>query len=59
MYPLSKFGIFKDTKFHGKPIQYPAYMMTSDNFSSRKYANTSHRRLKNVCVIMEWIPDVA
>ena len=60
-YQASQFCIYKDSLFYnsGKPIHFPSYMMLSENYFHRVWTLTAHRRLKNIIVIMEWIPNSA
>jgi len=60
-YPAKDFSIYKDILFFeaGKPIKFPSSLMISENYFHRVWCLTAHRRLKNVIVIMEWIPSAA
>jgi hypothetical protein len=39
-----------------EPLPFPPYMLMSDNHYATRWWSKSHRRLKNVIVVMEWIP---
>ena len=51
-YPASAYRI------KGKSsLRFPTWMYISENFHRQSWANRE-KRLKNVCVILEWVPDV-
>ncbi|KAK7249807.1 plasma membrane protein [Aureococcus anophagefferens] len=50
-YPLSDFRLFAR-----RPLEFPAFVLSSDNYFRRDWIG--ERRLKNVVVTAEWIPDV-
>lgn len=39
-----------------QPLAFPSYLQLSSNFYKHSWWHTSHRRLKNVVMVMEWIP---
>ncbi|CUF98858.1 Hypothetical protein, putative [Bodo saltans] len=49
-YPLRDFHLFKRNS-----LQFPEHILLSRNYYSTKW--TGYRRIKNVVVTMEWIPD--
>jgi Ca2+-binding EF-hand superfamily protein len=64
-YPCSNFEVYKEvssllsTKKDNKKLQFPPYLMMSENYFHRLWTMSSHRRLKNITVILEWIPSVS
>jgi Ca2+-binding EF-hand superfamily protein len=45
-------------KSGGKNIQFPGYLSVSNNYFRKMWAFTSYRRIKNVIIVMDWIPDL-
>ena len=56
-YPLSSFGVFKKLTAKPVPLQFPPNMLLSSNFYQHKWSLNTHRRLKNVITVMEWVPN--
>jgi len=57
-YPQSDFKIFNEKlNGSGEPLKFPHYMMVSQNYFTLSLAGLAHRRLKNVIVVLEWVPD--
>lgn len=57
-YPLSRFAVLpKLSNINPTPLKFPEYMLISKNHFKPKWLKT-HRRLKNVIVNMEWVPDI-
>jgi hypothetical protein len=55
-YPASEFSVMDSRGARVKPLPFPKYMLVSRNYYRKKWFD-SYRRLKNVIVVMEWIPD--
>lgn len=53
--------VYRDALFvhGGKPIKFPSYMMMSENLFHRVWTLVSHRRLKNVTMILDWAPNTS
>lgn len=58
-YQASDFGLPTGVKGEG-PIRskFPDYVMLSQNFHKSAWETGGFRRLKNVIIVMEWIPDI-
>ena len=52
IYALSQFKLHKR-----RGLEFPPYIALSDNYFDREWVG--ERRLKNVCVIAEWLPDAS
>ena len=57
-YPLSKFAVTTKMTAAPEPLQMPDDLLVSKNYFKLKWLK-SMRRLKNVVVTMEWVPDKA
>ena len=57
-YSLSHFAVFKSFTQLPKPVEFPEYLLVSPNYFYRGWSLNTHRRLKNVIVVMEWVPSV-
>jgi hypothetical protein len=40
-----------------KPLAFPPYLLYSDNYYRPAWSLRGFRRLKNTCVVMEWVPS--
>jgi len=52
---------YEASKFHllnKKPLKFNDQLYFSENYYRRAWSLVSERRLKNVCIMLEWIPDV-
>lgn len=58
-YPVSEFAMFKKLTQKPRPIRFPQYVSLSQNWYKAGWSLKTHRRLKNVIVIMDWVPDIA
>jgi hypothetical protein len=58
-YPASEFSV-KNYVF-GKPVklQFPDYLLVSNNYYKKMWGMKTHRRLKNVIVTMDFVPSQA
>ena len=56
-YPVSDFAVFKSLKQMPKPIIFPDNLLISPNYFFRGWSLNTHRRIKNVIVVMEWYPS--
>eukprot|EP00923_Selenidium_pygospionis_P045850 GHVN01079156.1.p1 GENE.GHVN01079156.1~~GHVN01079156.1.p1 ORF type:complete len:2019 (-),score=487.26 GHVN01079156.1:1940-7510(-) len=57
-YPLSTFSVPHKLGESPKKLQLPPYVYMSVNHYKPKWSLNSHRRLKNIIIVMEWIPDI-
>jgi hypothetical protein len=55
-YPLREFSLHKNND--GK-LPYPPNICVSEGYAPFIHASAGNRRLKNVCVLMQWLPEVA
>lgn len=59
-YPASEFTCYGADRVRPKTLNFPAYLLMSPNFHKQQWNSTNvHRRLKNVIVVMEWIPNLS
>jgi hypothetical protein len=58
-YPLSKFAVHTSIRSMPAPITFPYYLYISENFFKTEWSLRTYRRLKNVTILMEWIPDLS
>ena len=56
-YPVSKFAVTTKVTAAPEPLQLPDDLLVSKNYFKLKWLK-SMRRLKNVVVTMEWVPDL-
>ena len=59
-YPASEFAVHRTYLADGKRggLAWPEYVQLSSDHTHPRWRFTSHRRLKNVIVILEWLPAV-
>ena len=62
-YPCSDFYVYREPagglREGGRPaLAFHPYLLMSENHFHRVWTLTAHRRLKNVVVVLEWLPDV-
>ena len=62
-YPCSDFYVYREPavglREGAQPaLAFPPYLLMSENHFHRVWTLTAHRRLKNVVVVLEWLPDV-
>ena len=62
-YPCSDFYVYREPagglREGGQPaLAFHPYLLMSENHFHRVWTLTAHRRLKNVVVVLEWLPDV-
>ena len=55
---MSSFGVPKKLFEDIKTIHFPSYMYVSRNYYRSEWSMKTHRRLKNVIIALEWIPDI-
>ena len=55
---MSSFGVPKKLFEDIKTIRFPSYMYVSRNYYRSEWSMKTHRRLKNVIIALEWIPDI-
>lgn len=58
-FPCSSFAVHRSLSKSPAPIIFPPEMLYSHNYFHPQWSLSSHRRVKNVIVVMEWIPDPA
>lgn len=58
-YPLSEFAVLKKLTVPPKPLAFPSDLWVSSNHYKQSWSLNTFRRLKNVLVVMEWVPDIA
>lgn len=51
-YPFCEFHVRKEQP----KLTFPQHLMLSDNFFRPRWVGIGDRKLKNVCLVMEWIP---
>ncbi|CEL97859.1 unnamed protein product [Vitrella brassicaformis CCMP3155] len=56
-YPLSEFAVLVKLLQKPKPLDFPHHLSLSQNHYRQKWSLQTFRRLKNVLVVLEWIPD--
>tara|TARA_R110002050_G_scaffold169212_2_gene300944 strand:- start:111 stop:707 length:597 start_codon:yes stop_codon:yes gene_type:complete len=56
---MSKFAMHTTIRSLPTPIAFPRYLYVSQNFYKTKWSFNTYRRLKNVIVILDWIPDLS
>ncbi|KAH0485157.1 MAG: hypothetical protein KVP17_004824 [Porospora cf. gigantea B] len=56
-FPLKEFGVFRKLGKRAKGLGFPEELWVSQNYYDLSWSTTTHRRLKNCSVVMEWIPD--
>lgn len=55
--PLSRCAVFEPKSKRTYQLNFPPYLLASSNALNFQLAAKSRRRLKNVLVVMEWIPS--
>jgi Ca2+-binding EF-hand superfamily protein len=56
-YLAAEFNVFQGLRSGEEPLHFPKSMLMSSNYYHRKWQLMGARRIKNVIVLMEWIPD--
>eukprot|EP00298_Acanthocystis_sp_HF-20_P013464 c20367_g1_i1.p1 GENE.c20367_g1_i1~~c20367_g1_i1.p1 ORF type:complete len:993 (+),score=394.55 c20367_g1_i1:430-2979(+) len=56
LYPCSEFSITSNISSITPALHFPEDLLMSNNYFKKKWIG-SYRRLKNVIVVLEWIPD--
>ena len=56
-YPLKTFKIHKGVGKTTAPLDFPEYLYLSKNYFREGWALNGHRRLKNLTVVLDWVPD--
>ena len=56
-YPMSSFAVYKGGRFTPKPLVFPDYLSCSSNYFKPSWSLNSNRRLKNVIIAMDWVPN--
>ena len=58
-YPASEFAVHRSFVDKRGGLHWPESILLSSDHTHPRWRFTSHRRLKNMIVLMEWIPDAA
>ncbi|KAL1530323.1 hypothetical protein AB1Y20_001232 [Prymnesium parvum] len=58
-WPASDFTVHRSFLEKRGPLQWPDEIFFSSDHTHPRWRFSSHRRLKNLIVLMEWIPDVS
>jgi Ca2+-binding EF-hand superfamily protein len=58
-YPCTQFSVKNYLFSKAISLEFPHYMFVSRNYYEKKWALTTHRRLKNVIVTMDFVPSKA
>ena len=58
-YPASEFSVKNYLFSKGVSIEFPDYMLISRNYYEKQWNMKTHRRLKNVIVVMDFVPSKA
>ncbi len=56
-YPCTDFSI-KTWKGSTKTLPFPSFLLASRNYYNTAWSLRSHRRLKNVVALVEWVPEL-
>lgn len=56
-YPCSEFSVMQKLMSPCNTLPFPSFMLMSENYYRPSWSLNTHRRLKNVIIVMEWIPD--
>ena len=56
-YPLKTFKVHKGVGKTTAPLAFPDYLYLSKNYFREGWALNGHRRLKNLTVVLDWVPD--
>ena len=58
-FPAARFEVYGDRRPAASrgPLNWPDYCLLSSDHTSPRWRFESHRRLKNIVVVMEWVPD--
>jgi len=57
-YSLSQFSVFRSIRQPPRLLTQPSYLQCSKNYFDNSWSMSSHRRIKNVIVLLEWCPDM-
>ena len=58
-YPASEFAVHRTVLEKRGPLHWPPYLQLSANHTHPRWRFSSHHRLKNMLVFMEWMPAAA
>ena len=56
-YPLKTFKVHKGVGKTTAPLDFPGYLFLSKNYFREGWALNGHRRLKNLTIVLDWVPD--
>lgn len=56
-YPCAEFSVMQKLMTPCHTLPFPSFMLMSENYYKPSWSLNTHRRLKNVIIVMEWIPD--
>jgi hypothetical protein len=57
-FPVTEFSVHRTFAEKRGPLLWPAAMYMSQDHTHPRWRFSSHHRLKNIIVLMEWLPDV-
>ena len=58
-FPASEFAVLRTMLESRGPLHWPPYLLFSGNHTQPRWRFVNHRRLKNLLITMEWLPDVS
>ena len=57
-FPACDFAVHRTLLENRGPLHWPPYVLFSANHTQPRWMFSNHRRLKNMIVMMEWLPDI-
>ena len=57
-HPLNEFSLFMGIGHQTPTLSFPDYLHLSKNYFRLGWSLNSHRRLKNLIIVMDWVPDM-
>ena len=57
-FPACEFAVHRTMLENRGPLHWPPYVLFSANHTQPRWRFVNHRRLKNLMIMMEWLPDV-
>jgi hypothetical protein len=58
-YPLAQFATHNRLFKLPKPIKFPPTLLLSQNYFKTGWSFNTYRRIRNVIMVMDWVPDVS
>eukprot|EP01012_Entosiphon_sulcatum_P004402 TRINITY_DN11719_c0_g1_i1.p1 TRINITY_DN11719_c0_g1~~TRINITY_DN11719_c0_g1_i1.p1 ORF type:complete len:3283 (+),score=530.28 TRINITY_DN11719_c0_g1_i1:870-9851(+) len=56
-YSAAEFGVFRGMLKRPTTMPFPPFLLLSNNYFSKAWSVKSLRRIKNVIILLEWVPD--